>query len=195
MKAFRLLILCFVLICIFGFGLFIGTLFRKETPPPKAPQIANTATVLKQIQALAELNTVKYVLEKVVVLEDPKWYGENRVTLIAHGIVKGGIELKNIAEGDIQVSDKKISITLPRPIITAAYLDDSKTQVLEQSTGLLRTFDKDLQQNARKQAVGAIMSAARSLGIEKEADDNARAQLGVLFRQLGFTDVEFRSAK
>ena len=195
MKAFRLVILCFVLICIFGFGLFIGTLFRKETLPPKAPQIANTATILKQIQTLSELTTVKYVLEKVVVLEDPKWYGENRVTLIAHGIVKGGIDFKSISEGDIQVSDKKISIMLPRPIITAAYLDDSKTQVLEHSTGLLRTFDKDLQQSARKQAVGAIMSAARSLGIEKEADENAKAQLGALFRQLGFSDVEFRAPK
>ena len=195
MKAFRLLILCFVLICIFGFGLFIGTLFRKQAPPPQAPQIASTATVLKQIQALAELTTVKYVLEKVVVLEDPKWYGENRVTLIAHGIVKGGFDFKAISEGDIQVTDQKVSIALPRPIITAAYLDDSKTQVLEQSTGILRTFDKDLQQNARKQAVGAIMSAARSLGIEKEADENAKAQLAILFHQLGFTDVEFRSDK
>ena len=43
--------------------------------------------------------TVKYVLEKVVVLEDAKWYGENRVILVAHGIVKAGVDLQKLQPG------------------------------------------------------------------------------------------------
>jgi len=59
----------------------------------------NTATVVEQVQTLSDLVTVKYVLEKVVILEDVKWYGENRVLLLAHGIVKAGIDLKRINAG------------------------------------------------------------------------------------------------
>ncbi len=75
----------------------------------------NTATVVKQVQTLSELVTVKYVMEKVVVLQDAKWYGENRVLLLAHGIVKAGIDLKDIAPGDIAISGKKINLHLPPP--------------------------------------------------------------------------------
>ena len=54
------------------------------------PKFYNTATVLVQVQTLSQLVTVKYVMEKVVALEDVQWYGESRVLLIAHGIVKAG---------------------------------------------------------------------------------------------------------
>jgi hypothetical protein len=39
---------------------------------------------------------------------------------------------------------------------------------------LLRSFDKDLEQNARKQAVEDINRAARNGGILKDADERAR---------------------
>ena len=45
-------------------------------------------SVLKQIQTLSQLVTVKYVIEKVVILEDVKWFGENRVLLLAHGVAR-----------------------------------------------------------------------------------------------------------
>ncbi len=67
----------------------------------------NTATVVEQVQTLSDLVTVKYVLEKVVILEDAKWYGENRVLLLAHGIVKAGIDLKRITPDDVTISGKK----------------------------------------------------------------------------------------
>ncbi|MPN51458.1 hypothetical protein SDC9_199104 [bioreactor metagenome] len=65
--------------------------------------------------------------------------------------------------------------------------------MVERTTGLLRVFDKDLEQTARQQAVDDIRRAARNAGIQKEADKRARLQLEVLFRQMGFTEVEFKS--
>lgn len=192
MNALRLIIISFVLICILGCGIFVGKFFSKAPPAPP-PQIQNTALVLRQVQSLSELVTVKYVMEKVVVLEDVKWYGENKVMLVAHGIVKGGIDLKELKEGDLKVSGKKISLTLPPAIVTDAYLDDKRTKVLERSTGVLRTFDKDLEQNARQQAVGAILKGAREIGILKDAEDRARMQLENLFHRLGFDEVEIKT--
>jgi hypothetical protein len=55
----------------------------------------------------------------------------------------------------------------------------------------LRSFNKDLEQTARQNAVDDIRRAARSGGILKDAEERARAMLTHLFRQLGFEEVEF----
>jgi hypothetical protein len=152
----------------------------------------NTATVITQVQTLSDLVTVKYVLEKVVILKDAKWYGENRVLLLAHGVVKAGIDLKKIGPDDVTISDKKISIKLPQPQITDAYLDDGQSQVIDHTTGLLRAFDKDLEQTARANAVDDIRRAARTNGILSDANDRAKLELELFLRQAGFNEIDFR---
>jgi hypothetical protein len=86
-----------------------------------------------------------------------------------------------------------VVIHLPASQITDAYLDERQTKVLDRSTGLFTTFDKDLEQDARAEAVEAIQRAARTTGIIKDADDRVRLQLTVLFHQMGFEDVEFKA--
>ena len=152
----------------------------------------NTASVVHEVQPLAELVTVKYVMDKVVVLEDVKWYGENRVLLLAHGVVKAGIDLKCLHPEDIAIAGKKIVLRLPPPQITDAYLDDKASQVIDRTTGLLRAFDKDLEQAARQNAVDDIARAARRGGILEEADKRGRAELESFFKRAGFEVVEFR---
>lgn len=183
---------------IFAFGLIFGILFHRFTQPPAPSQIQNTTTLLKQVQTLSELTTVKYIFEKLVILEVPPestlaqlFAGDSRVMLVAHGVVKGGIDLQKLSPADLNISGKNISIKLPPAQITDAYLDDKKTQVLERKTGFLRTFDRDMEQNARRQAVDDLRRAARNNGILKEADDRARSQVMNLFHQLGFENVEF----
>ncbi len=164
--------------------------------------------ILQQVQTLSQLVTVKYVMEKVVILSDIPAIpysdfiipgsSENRVLMVAHGIVKAGIDLGEIKDGDIQVSEspgskKKIVIKLPPARVTDKYLDDKLTKVVEYKTGLLRSFDKDLEQNARQQAVGDIDRAAREEGILRDAEEKARTQLTNFFHQMGFEEVEFRS--
>ena len=152
----------------------------------------NTTTVVHEVQSLSDLVTVKYVLNKVVVLEDVKWYGENRVLLLAQGVVKAGIDLKRLQPEDVSISGKKISLRLPPPEITDAYLDDKASQVIDHTTGLLRAFDKDLEQSARQNAVDDIARSARRSGILKEAEKRGREELQNFFKRAGFESVEFR---
>ena len=152
----------------------------------------DTTSVVHEVQALSELVTVKYVMEKVVILDDVKWYGENHVLLLAHGVVKAGIDLKRLQPGDVNISDKKISVKLPVAQVTDAYLDDQASQVIDHTTGLLRAFDKDLEQTARQNAVDDIARAARKGGILEDADKRARVELEALFKRAGFATVEFR---
>jgi hypothetical protein len=152
----------------------------------------NTTSVVHEVQSLSDLVTVKYVLDKVVVLEDVKWYGENRVLLLAHGVVKAGLDLKRLKPEDVSISGKKICLRLPPTQITDAYLDDRASQVIDHTTGLLRTFDKDLEQAARQNAVDDIARAARKDGILDEADKRGRTELENFFKRAGFEQVEFR---
>jgi len=175
-----------------GFWFALPYLSRFTNPP----RIASTPTLVTQVQSLSQLVTVKYVLEKVVLIEDEShWFelqlGENRLLMVAHGIVKAGVDLSEIKPGDIRTSGKKIIVKLPPARITDCYLDDKYTEVVDRKTGLLRTFDKDLEQNARRQAVEDINRSARNSGILKDADERARAQLTGFFRQWGYEDVEF----
>ncbi len=155
----------------------------------------STVTVVQQIQSLSELVTVKYVVEKVVILEDQRWYGENRVLLLAHGVVKAGIDLRQLSGADVHISGNNISIRLPDAQITDAYLDDRQTRVIDHTTGMFREFDKDLEQTARKTAVADLRMAARQNGIINDANERARLELAVFFHQAGFRQIQFTGQK
>ncbi|HEY1489527.1 MAG TPA: DUF4230 domain-containing protein [Verrucomicrobiae bacterium] len=162
------------------------------------PHETTTSTVIRQVQTLADLVTVKYVVEKVVILNAPPEstlgqfvQGDNRVLLLAHGVVKAGIDLKQLTPADVSVSGKSIRIKLPPAQITDAYLDDSLTKVIDWKQGFLRSFDKDLEQTARQMAVDDIRRAARTDGILNEAGQRAMWQLAVFFRNAGFEHIEF----
>ena len=179
-------------------GIFLAKLVPFLLNRSAAPRALNTATIIQQVQGLSQLVTVKYVLEKVVILEDPKYVGlipigENRIVLLAHGVVKAGVDLSLLKDGDIKVSGQKITISLPRATLTDAYLVEKETQVIDQKTGLLRSFDKDLETTARRQALTDIQRTARQGDILKEADERARLQLASLLRLLGFNEVEIKT--
>jgi hypothetical protein len=180
------------ILAVLFFGVYLGLTVSHWLPKGSGLRFENTATVVKQVQTLSDLVTVKYVMEKVVVLEDMKWYGESRVLLLAHGIVKAGIDLKHVTTNDVTVFGKSILVKLPPPQITDAYLDDQQSRVIDRTTGLLRVFDKDLEQTARENAVDDIRRAACSSGILDDADQRARLELELLLRQAGFEQVGFR---
>jgi len=198
MSKSRLAVLCLLVCGIFILGLFVGVL-GFGLLAPSSPKTYNTSTLLVQVQNLAQLVTVKYVMEKVVILEDPPQNpvrrllpDETKVVLVAHGIVKAGVDLARMKSEDLEISGKRISIRLPPAQITDAYLDEKQTQVIERNTSFMREFNKDLEHNARQNAVEDIRRAARGSGICRDADERARLELKNLFGQLGF-EVEFKS--
>ena len=190
MTKLRLFILFSVVVAVGILGLVTGMIGARMFYPSSTVRAYNSSLLLKQIQSVNQLVTVKYVLEKVVVLEDVKWYGQSRVLMLAHGVVKAGVDLKQVKAGDVSISGNKLSIHLPRPVITDVYLDERKTQVIERSTGLLMAFDKDLEQNARRMAVDEMKAAANSNDILGDAQERASLQIKALCNQLGFADAE-----
>ena len=192
------ILLVLAVAALFSLGIFCGMKISRWTGVGSATRTYSTPALLKQVQALSELVTIKYVIEKVEVLEVPSENvvgqmigSENRMLLLAHGIVKAGIDLERLKPEDLRVEGKSIILKLPPPQITDAYLDEKETQVIDRQTGLLAPSAKDLEQSTRRNALDAIRRAARAGGILSEADTRARSQLIALFTQLGFEDVKF----
>lgn len=180
-----------LLVLLIGVGAIGGWMLARGLPGGGGPPvIADTPTLVRQVQGLNELVGVKYVVEKVVVVEDAKWYGDTRLLMVAHGVAKAGVDLSKFERGDVRVRGTAVHVTLPRPRVLDVYLDDRRTQVVERSTGVMREFDKNLEQDARRQAVDQIRLAVRDSGILKDAEERARIQISGLLLRGGFTDVE-----
>ena len=183
---------------VFILGAWVGVKLTRLLSPGAGLQEVNTTTVVQQIQTLSDLVTVKYVMERVEIVNSPPTstlgqfvQGQNRVLLLAHGIVKAGIDLKRVRPEDVRIVGKKITLHLPPPQITDTYLDERQTRVIDWEKGFLRDFDKDLETAARQNAVDDIGRAARMAGILKDADERARLELAVFLSQAGFEQVEF----
>jgi len=192
----RAMILVAVL-ALFGIGVYLGSKIPRFFSGPGAHRAYDTPVLLQQVQSLSELVTVKYVLQKVEVWEDPPpailslFAGDNRILLLAQGTVKAGIDLSRIKAEDIRVRGRTVTIRLPHASITDCYLNENETKVIERTTGFLRSYDKDLEQKVRKMVLDDMRADALRGGIRAEADDRARRQLANLFTMTGFEKVEF----
>lgn len=200
MRWFKIFAVIGLVLLLFIGGIWLGFKSSRWLAIKSAHE-ENTAAVVRQIQTLSDLVTVKYVVEKVVIFDSPPQsalgqfvQGENRVLLLAHGIVKAGIDLKQLKPGDVEVSGRIIRIHLPAAQITDAYLDEHATKIIDWQRGFLRDFDKDLETTARENAVDDIRRAARTDGILKEAGDRAQLELAVFLNQAGYDHVEFTDA-
>ncbi len=168
-------------------------LFRQK----RQTQILDSATVLRQVQGLQELATVKYHLERIVAVTDPGWFGDERLVLIAHGVVKAGIDFSQVQSEDIRydAAAGAVEMILPPPKILDVYLDERLTQVYLHEKSMLRRLNKDLNQIARRDALAQIQSAARELGIKEDAEQRAEVQIKKMFEAFGIQQVtiQFRN--
>ena len=157
----------------------------------RAPTLAPTSTIITQVKAMNELVMVKYVVEKIVTLEsDPSLLGSDRIVILTHAVVKAGVDLGALRPDDIEVRGTHVRLKLPAARITDCYIDDKRTQVWAHSTRFWRSMDKDLEQNARRQALDQIRAAAGDQGIQKEALQRAQDQMKWFLTSLGFKEVE-----
>ena len=105
MKRIHLAVLGICLAGTFLLGIFLGFVVPRLGELAVHSPTYTSSTLLTQVQTVSELVTVKYIIERVVVQEDVKWIpglGENRVLLLAHGVVKAGIDLSKLAPQDFQ---------------------------------------------------------------------------------------------
>jgi len=154
-------------------------------------------TVVRQIQQLQRLETVSYTMDKIISGERgnaylPKFLAGDRLLLVVHGEVVGGINLAGLRPGDVLVQGQKVSIHLPAAEVFSTRIDNARTRVYSRDTGLFSSPDPNLESEVREEAERQLQQAALQDGILKTAADNARSTVSGMLRGFGFHEVDIR---
>jgi len=152
-------------------------------------------TVVRQIQQLRRLETVSYAVDKIISGEHdnpyiPKFLVSDRLLLMVHGEVIGGVDLAKLQPRDVSTTGRSITIHLPAAEVFTTRLDNAQTRVYSRDTGLFSSPDPNLETEVRQEAERQLEAAARADGILKLADQNARTTISSMLSALGFTSIQ-----
>ncbi len=142
----------------------------------------DSQAVVTQIQQLNELVTVKYSIQRVVGLREPKVpFGEESILLMVQGEAIAGVDLAAMTSRDIVYTGKRVvMLTLPRAKIFNAFIDEKQTKVWDRQITWWTPwvpYDPDLERKARLEAVDDLRKAALSVGILDQAQKNAQVSI------------------
>jgi hypothetical protein len=166
------------------------TLARRTLPV----HILDAPAVVREIQSLSELVSVKYTVQKVVGLEEKKTpVGAEKLLLIVQAEVLAGVDLAALSPGDVKVlPDGNIKIELPPARIFHIVIDDKETKVWDRQITWWTPWvspDPDLERQARLAATKSIEQAALDMGILDQARRNAETVIRNLLQTLGAKSV------
>ena len=154
-------------------------------------------TVVRQIQQLQRLETVRYTMDKIISGEHdtpflPKFLVGDRLLLVVHGEVVAGVDLAKLQPGDVAIHGRELSIHMPQAEIFSTRIDNAKTRVYSRDTGLFTSPDPNLESEVRQEAERQLQQAALQDGILKTADQNARTTIMGMLKGLGFDNVQIQ---
>jgi hypothetical protein len=168
-----------------SFGFFISRHLGRDS----SLTTLDSPAVVREIQRLNELISVKYTIQRVVGLEEQKVpLGSEKLLLIVQAEVLAGIDLSAIKPSDVKkLPDNAIYITLPQPKIVHIVIDDKQTKVWDRRITWWTPwvpFNPDLERQARLTASSEIEKAALDMGILDQARRNAESSIRTLLETL-----------
>jgi hypothetical protein len=184
-----------------GAAYWLGMRTPQEAKP--LPGLHASPTVVLAVRDLSRLESASYHVEKVIELTDSqsKLFGllqaKDAILLVAVGDVVAGVDLSNLAEGDVEVDDvaHDVRIRLPAPVVLSAALDESQTHVYGRRTDVLATRNEQLEGQARAEAEKQIGQEAIGLGILARAQTSAERTVRGLLHSLGYTQIDVQWKK
>ncbi len=162
---------------------------------PTPTIIPDPVTYIRDVQALARLETIQYSVEKVITAEVAQGsfdflFGD-RLLFVAHGIVIAGIDLSKLTPQDMAYQNGILYMRLPPAEVFIATLDNERSYVYTRETGILTKQTVDLETLARQRAEDEIKKAAVEDGILTLAQQNGEVFLDKFFDAIGFKDMQF----
>jgi hypothetical protein len=159
-------------------------------------RVVDAPALVKEIQRLNELVTVKYNIQKVIGLKEEKVpFGSESVLLMVQATVLGGVDLSTVnAQCVALAASNSVTISLPPPKIMHVFIDDKQTKVWDRSKTWWTPwvdFNPELEQKARLAALEAVQAAALDMGILSDAQRNTETTIREFLRPLGFESVNF----
>ncbi len=154
--------------------------------------------IVERLQSLNRLETARLVSQHVVEAKAesewlPSFLAGERLVLVAQVEVIAGVDMKEVSPKDIEVEGDKVVVSLPQPKIFSAKIDEAKTQVIARERGwFVFNPDKDLEREARLQALSEAKLAAIKSDLLPFARQKAEENLRAFLHALGFKQVEIQ---
>lgn len=182
----------------FLLAVIVFVIARRITSATSPAGTLDPVSVVHQIQRLNELVSVKYIVQKVVGLEEQKVpFGSEKLLLFVQAEVLAGIDLSKLAAADIKwLPAKRVQVMLPPPKIEHVVIDDKETKVWDRQITWWTPwvpYNPDLERQARLKAKDTIQQAAIDMGILDQARRNAEAGIRSLLETFGVKSVTLAS--
>jgi len=166
-------------------------------PAATVRRVIDAPAVVKEIQQLSELVTVRYSIQKVIGLKEEKVpFGSEQVLLMVQAEALGGVDLAGLGANDVQVAaDGSVTATLPPPKVMHVYIDEKQTRVWDRSKTWWTPWepaDPELEQKARLAALESVQAAALEMGILSNAQQNAELTIRKFLQAAGVEAVRFK---
>jgi heme/copper-type cytochrome/quinol oxidase subunit 2 len=168
--------------------------------PAVTPTIVVRPPAVLSVRAISDLATAQSLMSTVVEAEQARIGNViyEKLVLIACGRVKAGIDLSQLKESDVTVTDdgKTVRVKLPPAELLDSYLIDDSTQpcttkVYDRTNLLIIPETKELEGQAREKALEAIRATAMQSGILSDARRNAEIAIERILLNSGYEKVEF----
>jgi Protein of unknown function (DUF4230) len=164
--------------------------------------IDNTPLVIKEVKAIAELNTATMYQELVVdstaisssptpVMINPfsmiprPVIMKKEIVLIIKGRVTAGINLKNLTEKEVFVKDDSVSIAMPAATITDVFINPSGIETFYESG----TWNNEEVTIVKQSAKRKLLAEADRQQLLQKADAKAKAVIEQFLRAAQFKKI------
>jgi len=150
----------------------------------------NVPAVITQVKKLNQLVTVKYSIQRVVGLTEPKVpFGEESILLMVEGQALAGVDLNELTSDDVSPrGTHPMRVMLPRAKMMQVFLDEKRTKVWDRHITWWTPwapYDPELEHKARLSALDDVRSAALGMGILENAQRNAQVVIAGFLHSLG----------
>lgn len=135
-------------------------------------------SVLIGVKQLKQLVTVRYSIQRVVGITEPRVpLGSESILLMVQGEALAGVDLGALTSQDIRIAGKHtVIIDLPAARLIDTFLDEKHIKVWDHQITWWTpwvTVDPDLEHRARLKALDDVRVAALNMGILDQAQNSA----------------------
>jgi hypothetical protein len=164
----------------------------------RTPDRPDSPAVVAQIRQLNQLATVRYTVQKVVGLREPKYpVGEESILLVLQARVEAGVDLAGIGPDQVSIDGDTVTVRVPPAQILNVSIDEKETKVWDRAKTWWTPwvpYSKELEGRARQQGLEAARQAALEMGILRQAQQNAESSIRGLLNLAGLKNVRVVSA-
>lgn len=163
---------------------------------PAPPEPAAATVLVGRVQELARLETA--VVPLTTTIRGTRGEGWLRVAagedllFLAVGEARAGVDLAELDQDDVwRDGDGVLWVRLPEARLFGVTLDEDRSQVLVREQGWFGRADRDLESEARREALRHLEAQAEELGLPSVARDGAERVVRDLLARAGEPDVRF----